>query len=91
MLGGLLQGGNEDGMGQAGADVRAALANLRAVSEKLNSGEGTLGKLVVDPTLYESMVSFLEGAQRSFLLRALIRSTIKTGDRAKEQVVAPKP
>ena len=91
VLGGLLQGGNEDGLGQAGADVRAALANLRAVSEKLNSGEGTLGKLVVDPTLYESMVSFLEGAQRSFLLRALIRSTIKTGDRAKEQVVAPKP
>jgi phospholipid/cholesterol/gamma-HCH transport system substrate-binding protein len=72
-------------MGQAGVDVRAALANLRAVTEKLNSGEGTLGKLVVDPTLYESMVSFLEGAQRSFLLRALIRSTIKTGDRAKDK------
>ncbi len=91
VLGGLIQGGNEDSMGQAGVDVQAALANLRAVSEKLNAGEGTLGKLVVDPTLYESMVSFLEGAQRSFLLRALIRSTIKTGDRAKEQVVAPKP
>jgi len=91
VLGGLIQGGNEDSMGQAGVDVRAALANLRAVSEKLNAGEGTLGKLVVDPTLYESMVSFLEGAQRSFLLRALIRSTIKTGDRTKEQVVAPKP
>jgi phospholipid/cholesterol/gamma-HCH transport system substrate-binding protein len=85
VLGGLIQGGNEDGAGQAGADVRAALANLRAVTEKLNSGEGTLGKLVVDPTLYESMVSFLEGAQRSFLLRALIRSTIKTGDRAKDK------
>jgi len=91
VLGGLIQGGNEDTMGPAGVDVRAALANLRAVTEKLNSGEGTLGKLVVDPTLYESMVSFLEGAQRSFLLRALIRSTIKTGDRAKEHVVAPKP
>jgi len=85
VLGGLIQGGNEDSMGQAGVDVRAALANLRAVSEKLNAGEGTLGKLVVDPTLYESMVSFLEGAQRSFLLRALIRSTIKTGDRAKDK------
>ncbi len=85
VLGGLLQGGTDDGMGRAGADVRAALANLRAVSEKLNSGEGTLGKLVVDPTLYESMVSFLEGAQRSFLLRALIRSTIKTGDQAKDK------
>jgi phospholipid/cholesterol/gamma-HCH transport system substrate-binding protein len=85
VLGGLIQGGSEESMGQAGADVRAALANLRAVSEKLNSGEGTLGKLVVDPTLYESMVSFLEGAQRSFLLRALIRSTIKTGDKAKDK------
>ena len=35
VLGGLIQGGNEDGAGQAGADVRAALANLRAVTEKL--------------------------------------------------------
>jgi len=79
LLGGLLQGSGEDVMGAAGADFRAAMTNLRAVSEKLNSGEGTVGALIEDPTVYEGLVTFLEGAQRSFLLRSLVRSTIQQG------------
>ena len=79
LLGGMLQGEGDGSMGQAGADFRAALANLRAVSEKLKSGEGTVGGLIEDPTVYENLVTFLEGAQRSFLLRSLVRSTIQTG------------
>ena len=76
-------------MGQAGADFRAALANLRAVSEKIKSGEGTVGALIEDPTVYENLVTFLEGAQRSLLLRSLVRSTIQHGrDGQKEEVVA---
>ena len=79
LLGGLLQGEGAGSMAEAGADFRAALANLRAVSEKLKSGEGTVGALIEDPTVYENLVTFLEGAQRSFLLRSLVRSTIQTG------------
>ena len=78
LLGGMLQG-SSDSMVEAGADFRAALANLRVVSEKLKSGEGTVGGLIEDPTVYENLVMFLEGAQRSFLLRSLVRSTIQTG------------
>jgi phospholipid/cholesterol/gamma-HCH transport system substrate-binding protein len=55
-------------------DLRAAVANLRAISEKINTGEGTVGALVVDPTVYERLVAILDGAQRSFLLRSMIRS-----------------
>jgi phospholipid/cholesterol/gamma-HCH transport system substrate-binding protein len=79
LLGGMLQGSGDDNTDQAGVDFRAALANLRAVSEKLKSGEGTVGALIEDPTVYENLVTFLEGAQRSFLLRSLVRSTIQTG------------
>lgn len=79
LLGGLLQDDGDGSIGEAGADFRAALANLRAVSEKLKSGEGTVGALIEDPTVYENLVTFLEGAQRSFLLRSLVRSTIQTG------------
>ena len=79
LLGGLLQGEGAGSMAEAGADFRAALANLRAVSEKLKSGEGTVGALIEDPTVYEDLVTFLEGAQRSFLLRSLVRSTIQSG------------
>jgi len=79
VLGGLLQDSGDGSMSEAGADFRAALANLRAISEKIKSGEGTVGALIEDPTVYENLVTFLEGAQRSFLLRSLVRSTIQTG------------
>ncbi|PYM76296.1 MAG: hypothetical protein DME03_09380 [Candidatus Rokuibacteriota bacterium] len=55
-------------------DLRAAVGNLRAISEKINTGEGTVGALIVDPTIYERLVAILDGAQRSFLLRSMIRS-----------------
>lgn len=85
LLGGMLQDSGDAGMGQAGADFRAALANLRAASEKIKAGEGTVGALIEDPTVYESLVSFLDGAQRSLLLRSLVRSTIQSGQAAREK------
>jgi len=85
LLGGMLQDSGQDGMGQAGADFRAAMVNLRAVSDKVAAGEGTLGALVEDPTVYENLVTFLEGAQRSLLLRSLVRSTIHSGQTAREK------
>jgi phospholipid/cholesterol/gamma-HCH transport system substrate-binding protein len=85
LLGGMLQDTGQDGLGQAGADFRAAMANLRAVSDKVAAGEGTLGALVEDPTVYENLVTFLEGAQRSLLLRSLVRSTIHSGQTAREK------
>ena len=39
-----------------------------------------MGGLLEDPTVYENLAAFLEGAQRSYLLRTLIRSSI--GDKA---------
>src|SRR5215475_3556468 len=85
LLGGMIQDSGDNAMGQAGADFRAALANLRVVSEKLKSGDGTIGALIEDPTVYENLVSFLEGAQRSLLLRSLVRSTIHSGRAAQEK------
>jgi phospholipid/cholesterol/gamma-HCH transport system substrate-binding protein len=85
LLGGMLQDDGDGNTGQAGADFRAAMANLRAVSEKIKAGEGTMGALIEDPTVYENLVTFLEGAQRSLLLRSLVRSTIHSGRTAKEK------
>jgi phospholipid/cholesterol/gamma-HCH transport system substrate-binding protein len=85
LLGGMLQDDGDGNTGQAGADFRAAMANLRAVSEKIKAGEGTVGALIEDPTVYENLVTFLEGAQRSLLLRSLVRSTIHTGQTAREK------
>ncbi len=81
-LGGLVADSADDGgLGATIGDLKAAIKNLRSVSEKINSGEGTIGALVVDPTIYERLVAILEGAQRSFLLRSLIRGL---GDKGAE-------
>ncbi len=60
-------------------DLKAAAASLRAVTGRLERGEGTLGALLEDPTVYEDLSRLLRGAERSALLRSLIRSTIDAG------------
>jgi len=73
-LGGLVKDEPADaGIRQASRDLQAALANLKDITAKINEGEGTLGALIADPTVYERLVSILDGAQRSFLLRGLLR------------------
>jgi phospholipid/cholesterol/gamma-HCH transport system substrate-binding protein len=66
-------------LGEALADLRAAMANLKDITGRVEAGEGTLGGLIQDPTVYENLAAFLEGAQRSLLLRTLIRSAIGQG------------
>jgi phospholipid/cholesterol/gamma-HCH transport system substrate-binding protein len=79
-LGRLADGLAADGrLGETLADLRAAMASLRAITGRIDAGEGTLGGLVADPTVYENLAAFLEGAQRSLLLRALIRAAVGRG------------
>lgn len=68
------------GLGQASQDFQATMANFKSISEKINTGEGTVGALIADPTVYERLVTILDGAQRSFLLRGMLRSLGKDGD-----------
>lgn len=73
-LGGLVRDEPGDGgIRQASRDLGQAVANLREITDRINEGEGTLGALIADPTIYERLVNILEGAQRSFLLRSLLR------------------
>ena len=73
-LGSLVKDEADDGgLRRAIQDLQAALANVKQITQRINEGEGTIGALVADPTLYEQLVSILEGAQRSSILRFLIR------------------
>jgi phospholipid/cholesterol/gamma-HCH transport system substrate-binding protein len=70
----------DPGLRAAIADLQLALANFRAISEKANAitgriqdGEGTLGALIADPTLYERLVTILDGMQKSSLFRIFLR------------------
>lgn len=74
----------EPGIRQASQDLQAAMANLREITAKINDGEGTVGALIADPTVYERLVSILDGASRSRLLRGLLRG-LGGGDRARDK------
>ena len=85
-LGGLLKDEpTEGGIRQASQDFQAALANLREITERIKEGEGTVGALIADPTIYERLVTILDGAQRSILLRGLLRGLGRDGRDGKVQ------
>ena len=83
-LGSLLKDEPTDGgIRQASQDLQVALANLKEITGKIKDGEGTVGALIADPTIYERLVTILDGAQRSFLLRGLLRSLGRDGQNGK--------
>jgi phospholipid/cholesterol/gamma-HCH transport system substrate-binding protein len=47
-------------VGDNGANVTATISNLQEVSKKLNSGEGTLGKLINDPKLHDDLLAAVD-------------------------------
>jgi phospholipid/cholesterol/gamma-HCH transport system substrate-binding protein len=50
-----------------------AAARLNSILAKVDAGEGTLGLLLNDPTVYEDLKLVLGGAERSLVVRSLIR------------------
>jgi phospholipid/cholesterol/gamma-HCH transport system substrate-binding protein len=84
-LGSLVADSEDDGtLSLTMQDLRTAVANLKSISEKINEGEGTVGLLIADPTIYERLVTILDGAQRSFLLRSMIRSLGDKGTKSND-------
>lgn len=74
-----------DDLQAASANLRALTGDLQAVVTRLRQGEGTLGALLEDPTVYEDLSALLRGANRSLILRSLIRSTRDDGAPEKKE------
>ena len=66
----------EDVLGEALRSVE----RLNQILEKVDGGEGTLGLLVNDPTLYHDLKVLLGGAQRSLVVRTLLRMATEPED-----------
>lgn len=82
---------------QALGEFKGLVGELNTTVRKINTGEGTAGKLLADPSVYESINDILIGINESRLLRWLIRNRQQSGiDRRVEQrklgpVVVPEP
>lgn len=59
--------------GRMSDEAAMAMTRLNAILGKIEDSEGTLGLLVSDPTVYEDLSLLLGGAQRSAVLRTLVR------------------
>jgi phospholipid/cholesterol/gamma-HCH transport system substrate-binding protein len=67
-------------------NVNAMSDDLRAIVGNLRAGKGTLGALLVDPSIYDDLKSLIGNTQRNDVLRALVRYSIK-----KEEAAPPAP
>jgi phospholipid/cholesterol/gamma-HCH transport system substrate-binding protein len=73
--------GGKGGNGEALANVNAITGDLRVIVSNMRQGKGTLGALLVDPSIYEDMKSVLGNVQRNDVLRALVRYSIKQDEK----------
>lgn len=67
---------------QAVAQLTEATGSMNRILVKMEQGEGTLGLLLTDPTVFEDLKVLLGGAQRSTLLRSMIRMAVEQGETA---------
>lgn len=66
-------------------ELKRTAENLRAVSEKIQRGEGTLGALLVDPSIYEDIKKITGDVERSTIIKAYIRYTIRKNESDAEE------
>jgi len=65
--------------GTSGQKVADASSQLAGILRKVNEGDGTLGALINDPTVYEDLKALMGGAKRSTILKYFMRSFIESG------------
>jgi phospholipid/cholesterol/gamma-HCH transport system substrate-binding protein len=70
-------------------NVNAMSDDLRTIVANLKAGKGTLGALLVDPSVYEDIKAVVGNVDRNEVLRALVRYSIKADESHPKARVAP--
>ena len=73
----------DDPSQHAMANLNAISDDLRAIVAGIRQGKGTIGGLLVDPTIYEDLKSAVGNVERNEVLRALVRYSIKADEQRK--------
>ncbi|MFP2928126.1 MlaD family protein [Pyxidicoccus sp. 3LG] len=58
------------------ADLGSAAADLKKITSTVAKGDGTVGGLISDPTVYEDLREVLGNVKRNRILRALVRFSL---------------
>ncbi|MCB9592952.1 MAG: MCE family protein [Sandaracinaceae bacterium] len=71
-------------------NLNAMSADLRAIVADVRAGRGTIGGLLVDPSIYEDIKRLVGNLQRNEILRSLVRYSIRE-DAPRGQPPTPEP
>jgi phospholipid/cholesterol/gamma-HCH transport system substrate-binding protein len=63
------------------SNLNAMSDDLRVIVGDIRQGKGTLGALLVDPTVYEDLKRAIGNVERNEVLRALVRYSIKADEK----------
>lgn len=83
--------GGDPKTGDALTNVTAITADMRDIVKGVKDGKGTLGALLVDPSVYEDVKRLLGNVERNILLRAVVRYGIKQGEQSTPTVSGTTP
>jgi phospholipid/cholesterol/gamma-HCH transport system substrate-binding protein len=72
-------------------DLSSAAADIKQVTSRVARGEGSLGGLIKDPTVYEDLRQVVGNVRRNRILRALVRFAINNNENVEQQVGRPIP
>jgi len=59
-------------------DVTTAAKHMKSILAKIDNGEGTVGALINDPSLYDDVKNLLGGANRNKVLKYFIKKSVET-------------
>ncbi|MBM4361581.1 MAG: MCE family protein [Deltaproteobacteria bacterium] len=62
-------------------DLQAIVKNARDITDGVRAGRGTVGALLVDPSVYEDLKLLLGNVERNKALRALVRYSIQRDEK----------
>lgn len=71
------------------ADLGSAAADIKQITSMVARGEGSLGGLIKDPTVYEDLRGLVGNVRRNKVLRTLVRFAIDNNENVSEAVGRP--
>ena len=86
----LLYGGKGD-TAQMISNLNTITGDVAAIVSDVRKGKGTVGGLLVDPSIYDDLKVVLGNVQRNDVLRALVRYSIKQDEKKPEVKVGSQP
>ncbi len=71
--------------------LNEAAVKLNSVARKIDEGQGTLGKLINDPSIYDDLTDLLRGAKKSWFVKRLVKKGRKEAEIRDERKDSEQP